>query len=295
MLADSNTGRSARRRPSLLLRTRPRTAVPVEYTQTGFTAAGTWEDQTAHDGDHITSCVEGPAIETSDGQNLGGEHSSGQVLEETSVFPDPSPRHRAARSFSTLRHGVDSLRALGRRLSVTVRRRSSRQNLHVAPEEMPPDDYFIPHAIVGGTGGGHSRNAWFKGPSINRRPSLHSVSALQTFYASTGSNTTSIPGIGFDPPVFSDDLSGGAAARAAAAAQNEMAKAERVACRGDSNLFDKTERDAESGIGIDLRDRSELSDEELAVVRIGNYILEDLFLGAMLLISKSRSCQIPSR
>lgn len=284
-LADPSTARSARRRPSLPLRARPRTSVP-ELTQTAapWTMAGAWSSyQTGHD-DRITSFAERPAMETGNRQNHGEDHN-GQVFEETSAFPEPAPRRRSSRSFSTLLHGVDDgLRALGRRLSVSIRKKSSRHNMQVHQEDARPEDRPAKFPTVGSTGDGRSRNAWFRGPSINRRPSLHSVSALQTFYAPTGNPA----GIGLEPPVFAGDLSQGDAARAAAAAQNEMAKAERE----DSKIFDK---DSESGIEIDLRDRSELSDEELAVVRIGKHPLEDCSLVARWLIGKFRSGAILSR
>lgn len=220
-------------------------------------------------------------MEAGNRHNQGEGHDNGQVLEETSAFPEPTPRRRTSRSFSNLLHGVDDgLRALGRRLSVSIRKKSSRHNL----QDARPEDRPAKFPSVGSSGDGRSRNAWFRGPSINRRPSLHSVSALQTFYAPTGNHT----GIGLEPPVFSGDLLGGAAARAAAAAQNEMAKAERE----DSKIFDK---DSESGIEIDLRDREELSDEELAVVRIGNHPLEDWLLVALWLMRKRRSGAILPR
>jgi F-box and WD-40 domain protein 1/11 len=184
------------------------------------------------------------------------DHESSDVLEEVSVFPEPTPRHHTARSFSSIRHGVDGLRALGRRLSVTIRGKNPKNNLYV-PHEVDRDadeEKVVPE--------GRPRNAWFKGPSINRRPSLHSVSALHTFYAPTANVANFIPGMGFfEPPVFSNNPSEGAAARAAAAAQNEMAKSGRNISPGDSKIFD-----SESGIGIDLRDRS---DSELAIVRLG--------------------------
>jgi F-box and WD-40 domain protein 1/11 len=65
-------------------------------------------------------------------------------------------------------------------------------------------------------------------------------------------------------------MSKGAAARAAAAAQNEIVKVGRVTSKVDSKVLDfKLSRDSESGIGIDMRDRAESSEIELAVVRIG--------------------------
>lgn len=65
------------------------------------------------------------------------------------------------------------------------------------------------------------------------------------------------------PPIFVNDFSAGAAARAAAAAQNELARAERDASKlHEQRLY----LDSESGIGIDLPDGI-ISDA--AVVRKG--------------------------
>lgn len=187
------------------------------------------------------------------------DHLNSVFLQDISEFPEPVPRHRSAKSFSSIRHGVDGLRALGRRLSVTIRGKPSRHNLHAQNEE---DGEVETSGEVGGTSpDGKQRNALFKGQSINRRPSLHSVSALHTFYAPTANMANFIPGMGFEPPVFTDGLciGGGAAARAAAAAQN---KAERNISAADSKVFD-----SESGIGIDVH--GDLSDSELNIARIG--------------------------
>lgn len=277
MSTDSNISRSARRRPSLILRTRPRTAAPGEPSDltVPWATSGPWvANRTASNSSHISSLAQ--QFETQaiiHHSNREQERYNGQVLEEITAFPDATPRQRAAKSFSSLRHGVDGLRALGRRLSVTMRRKSSKHNLQVPCEEDRRDDDPRKYQTIGAALEDRSGNAWFKRPSINRRPSLHSVSALQTFYAPTGHLANSIPCMGFEPPVFSDSLSGGAAARAAAAAQNEMAKAERVASRGDSKIFDPIDPDSESGIGIDLRDRADGSEVELAVVRLGIFSL----------------------
>ncbi|EED19974.1 F-box and WD40 domain protein, putative [Talaromyces stipitatus ATCC 10500] len=246
---DSYPHRSARRRPSLLLRARPKTAGPGEMpgADVPWVSPGPWAFN--------ASCNNGDDSQISLCQQV---HEPTDVFEEISVFPEPPPRHRSAKSFSSIRHGVDGLRALGRRLSVTIRGKGPKHNLHVPSES---DRYIDGEKHSGAVPEGRHRNAWFKGHSINRRPSLHSVSALHSFYAPTANVANFIPGMGFEPPVFSNDLSSGAAARAAAAAQNEMAK--RSISLGDSKIFD-----SESGIGIDLRDRSDLSDCETVVVRL---------------------------
>lgn len=252
---DQNPPRAARRRPSLLLRARPKTAAPGEIPGAGvpWMNPGPWALYDSGEDSQLNLCQQ--------------DHESSDVLEEVSEFPEPTPRHHTTKSFSSIRHGVDGLRALGRRLSVTIRGKAPKHNPYVS--------HGIDHDVdnekfLGVATEGKHRNAWFKGHSINRRPSLHSVSALHTFYAPTANVANFIPGMGFEPPVFSDNLAGGAAARAAAAAQNEMTKAGRNTSLADSKIFD-----AESGIGIDLRDRSDLSDSELAVVRLGELVLGD--------------------
>ena len=251
-LHDSYPHRPARRRPSLLLRARPKTAGPGEMPGAGvpWMNPGPW--------------ALNPSFNTGDDSQISlcqQEHEINDVFEEIAVFPEPAPRHRTAKSFSSLRHSVDGLRALGRRLSVTIRGKAPKHNPHVPQgSDRFLDSEKTPCVVPEGK----RRNSWFKGHSINRRPSLHSVSALHSFYAPTANVAHFIPGMGFEPPVFSDDLSGGSAARAAAAAQNEMAKMSRSLSPGDSKIFD-----TESGIGFDLRDRSEFSDTETAVVRLG--------------------------
>ncbi|KAG2412129.1 hypothetical protein HFD88_009685 [Aspergillus terreus] len=219
------------RRPSFSIRTRPRTAT-VSSGQPTSMERGVL---------HELSVVDGVQDES-------------HVLEEMDHFPQPAPRRRSAKSFSNLRHPVDGLRALGRRLSVSIRHKSSKHNLHHSQEE---DHIDGPRENAPRT-----RNTWC---SINRRPSLNSVSALHGFYAPTASVPAPIPGNGLEPPILPNDIYAGAAARAAAAAQNELVKMERDGRKlSDTRLT----HDAESGIGIDLRDRSEMSDTEFAVVRL---------------------------
>ncbi|KAL9115009.1 MAG: hypothetical protein Q9227_001253 [Pyrenula ochraceoflavens] len=73
-----------------------------------------------------------------------------------------------------------------------------------------------------------------------------------------------IPGSGNAPPVFPDDLQHGAAARAAAAAQNEATSRLLI---GQRNPDLKMTTDSESGIGIDLRERVDREDVPVAMIR----------------------------
>lgn len=233
---------SSRRRPSLSLRPRPRTAAP--------------------------STVQPPALENEAWNRLSvldaAEDGEGQVVEEMNHFPEPVPRRRGAKSFSSLRHPVDGLRALGRRLSVTIRNKSSRHASHHQQEGhgLCHDDEHTTHEDAT-----LSRHSWCKGSSINRRASLNGMPGFRGLYTPNATLNGPIPGNGLEPPIFPNDMYAGAAARAAAAAQNEMARVERDSAKlSDARL----PQDSESGIGIDLRDRSEeLSDVDLEeIVRL---------------------------
>lgn len=243
---DSTTIAPSRRRPSVIsLRTRPRTAT------TSGALPPRLED----------SAWNGSAFAADGDTEEDKEHAA----EEMDQFPDAVPRRRPSKSFTNLRHPVDGLRALRRRLSVTIRNKSSKHML-----QPPLDDSHIgqvnqPRHGVSGSWDARLRNPWFKAHSINRRPSHNSVSALHSFYAPTASVPAPIPGHGHEPPILPQDMVAGSAARAAAAAQNELARVERDAAKyRDATLA----LDAESGIGIDLRDRSDCSETELVVVRI---------------------------
>lgn len=77
-----------------------------------------------------------------------------------------------------------------------------------------------------------------------------------------------------EPPILPNDKSAGAAARAAAAAQNEMVRMELAKLEREFPAKVSDVRlDSESGIGIDLRDRSDVSDTELDLLRIGKLII----------------------
>lgn len=94
-------------------------------------------------------------------------------------------------------------------------------------------------------------SATFRHP---RRPSAllppHDDASIHVDYL-----TTPIPGIGIEPPIIPDNLTSGAAARAAAATQNEI-----LECVRNLRLTEpKIPRDSESGIGIEVRERGEES------------------------------------
>jgi F-box and WD-40 domain protein 1/11 len=190
--------------------------------------------------------------------------------EELVPFPALTTKHRPSKSFSSLRHGVSELRAAARRLSVTLRHKSSKHTLDLpwggtgaatTPTEMHQTD---------------SKGGWFRSHRLPHRTSLGSLHALNHFYRPSSYVGAPIPGSGSGPPILPEDRSRGAAARAAAAAQNETVRVRRVGSkrdsrRWDSKVFDlKLFRDSESGIEIDLRDRVDGSEEEPDVIRKGS-------------------------
>lgn len=263
---DNPVGLSARRRPSLSLHPRPRTAAhPLPFSK-DYTLDH-W-----HDASLAETCLDYNVL----------------AVEETVPFPEAVPRRRAAKSFSSLRHPVDGLVALGRRLSVTIRSKSSKQSLLVPGDEEDDEcrHYHLSahshHKCNVASGNWDTRlRTWSNGHSINRRPSLNSVTALHSFYAPTASVPVPIPGHGMEPPILPNDKSAGAAARAAAAAQNErmeMARIESIRAGRDKVPDVRLTQDSESGIGIDLRDRSDLSDTDLDFVRIGMFHGSDVLI-----------------
>lgn len=223
------------------------------------------------------------------------------AVEEADPFPNAVPRRRGAKSFSNLKHPMDGLVALGRRWSVGLRHKNSKNNV-IGTVQVTDDseDRQYHHASSKtkhkrmASGNWDTRSTKFTSPegySVNRRPSLNSVSALHGFYAPTASIPAPIPGRGQAPPVLPSHGFSGAAARAAAAAQNEQMEVARIAKaeRESNKILDvRVPQDSESGIGIDLRDRSEVSEAELfGLARLGKRLSDDCGLPQLIF---TRSC-----
>lgn len=254
---ENGTATSARRHPSLSFRSHPRTTtLPTPISKDSACAL-----EAFHEPLLTELCQE--------------DHAP--VVEDMDPFPNAVPRRRGAKSFSTLKHPMEGLVALGRRWSVSLRHKSSKQNIteHVATDG-DQDQHYVPTSkhkrMASGSWDARSTKVAWQG-CVNRRPSLNSVSALHGFYAPTASIPAPIPGRGSEPPVFPNHVFSGAAARAAAAAQNEQMEMTRTAkAERESNkiLEMRIPQDSESGIGIDLRDRSEMPEAELfGLARLG--------------------------
>lgn len=257
---------SVRRRPSFSLRARSRTVTGSSAIYASQTTAPVFRSpwtlhQDSSCGLDVDWKCDNPYLES----RLAEHASNAAVVEEMDDFPDPVPRRRGAKSFSHLRHPVDGLLSLGRRLSISIRSKSSK---HATTPSV--GDASHNRRVRGGSWDARSKDAeQVDNGSINhRRPSLSSVSALHTLYRPT--DVSQVPALGRRPEPFAlpEWDHAGAATRAAAAAQNKSSKVEwlhlRTVC---SSLI----QDSESGIGIDLRDQSETEEFGSTLVRIGEY------------------------
>ena len=104
--------------------------------------------------------------------------------------------------------------------------------------------------------------------TIGRRHRFHNTSTATAGSAPIRDSPEmlQIPGIGVEPPQVPDSTTSGAAARAAAAAQNQILRSSQ-----NTRLAEpKVARDSESGIGIEVRDGGgENSETAIPVVRRG--------------------------
>ncbi|PGG95792.1 hypothetical protein AJ80_09912 [Polytolypa hystricis UAMH7299] len=273
-----STSRSVRRRPSVLIRVRPQTSGgDIQFSPLPVRPhTGVWmphEDGSYKDVESPFPPHEGPVFEYPDPE--GSKSAVNLQVSEEELPTSPSrrtTRHRPSKSFSSIRHGVSELRAVARRLSLSIRHKSSKQHLEVPLEE---GDSSSSRAVSEVGNDDDSGNVWLHSQQrLPHRPSVSSLNALSRFSSPVlGDVSAPIPGNGAAPPVLPHDLSRGAAARAAAAAQNEMLKIERIASMEESKALtptvysDTLSRDSESGIGISIMSPMEVAEEELDVVR----------------------------
>lgn len=167
------------------------------------------------------------------------------------------------------------LQSLGRRMSVSLRARSDRNRLNASNVShaaiMSPDAPHEPSVLQCK----QKASRWFRSPSnARRRPSLPQLSLpIETDPPTYGhSSPLPPPSTSRGPPLLPFDMHTGAAARAAAAAQNEALHyyQRRWPVPGPETppLSDpKLTRDSESGIGIEVQDLQESSFTGIDVIR----------------------------
>ncbi|RMD42759.1 hypothetical protein DV735_g2382, partial [Chaetothyriales sp. CBS 134920] len=203
--------------------------------------------------------------------------SSTDADAEAAFMPHGRRPHqrRASHLGQTLRNSFNDMRSLGRRLSLSVRGRSTRQKEEMQDSKWPhfqllrPEDKMMDfHEAVSSK---PRPRPWRRTPSTRRRPSL----PLLSFNNADPWHTSALDRVDVrdlppDPalprsrgqPVLTDLVYGGAGARAAAAAHNELYDAARTT---PLPPYEATERkfspirDSESGIGISLEARSRTS------------------------------------
>ena len=191
------------------------------------------------------------------------------------------PRHESNKSFATLNHALNELRSVSRRASLSIRRKSilSPRTLNAPSDEeilLQAQRPSTSHNLLSGPPNSSRSSGWLRrvasGGFRQRRNSSTQLSPTDDRVPHIYNVTSPVPGSGSEPPIVPHDPASGAAARAAAAAQNEMLGVGRVLILREDNLFSepKLARDSESGIGIDLRDRTdETAEPGITVVRKG--------------------------
>ncbi len=202
-------------------------------------------------------------------------------LQPSACTSNPSPRHQSSKSFSSLNHALSELRIASQRASMSLRRKSilSPRTANMPQENQAPVESERPSTSCNPTSkpSSHSRaSVWLRRAAStsfrHRRNSSTLPSSTYNYTPYNYSVTSPVPGSGSEPPILPYDPASGAAARAAAAAQNEMLGVGRVlVLRDDKRLGEpKLTRDSESGIGIDIRDRTdETAESETTIVRKG--------------------------
>jgi hypothetical protein len=256
-----------RRRTSVLSKVRPKSAMVGSYSERPPPF-----DLMAND----WPLVGGPRFKTDDDINPHSLESPFDYSKPLPVLPDTEPRHRSAKSFSSTL--LPDVRGLARRLSNSLRIGGSKSGKDNTREQLKkqllsPDVSATPYQNKPEYGSKSKGSGWFRSPASLRhrhaRPSLDLLSP--TPQNLTRTNTFPIPGHGSEPPVLPNESSG-SAARASAAAQNEMlGVAQFLISKADARAMDnRLPRDSESGIGIDMRDRANgTGEEDVTIIRRG--------------------------
>ena len=179
-----------------------------------------------------------------------------------------SPSSR--RALSGFSQAVDGLRSLRRRPPSRIDRN---ENVDYQPSATSKSTRWLQHCAIGTF---WPRRRMRINQQTSREQSMETIDVISP-----------LPGSCLKPPQIPHDLTSGAAARAAAATQNEILES----VRNQRSVEPKIPRDSESGIGIELRDRWEESKDK--VVRKGQRSM--VFPLGMLLIRCIRLCLYSTR
>lgn len=259
------------RRTSVLVRERPRTAYDFDnLTDNYVTPARPVTRMSFIPSSNACDLLDWQKFSHTHG-NVAQPHSNPHFADPFANFSsDPTPRpplhqRRYSNLTQSFKHGMSELKSLTRRMSLTVRSKTTKQKEDLVDKRQQSPSRTTPKEMLdfseAVSTGPKSRGRLLSSLPSRRRPSLPLLH-MHTF----GEPTSDIP----DPPlqtsrsrgqpVLSDLVFGGAGARAAAAAQNELFHASRTPPLPPYEPREvdqiKVEQDAESGIGILLDTRS---------------------------------------
>ena len=158
-------------------------------------------------------------------------------------------RHNTHSSVS-VRGARDKLLKVARRASMSVRHNAPKPSYEKVDAAFYDDRDLASHERPVSRASSKA-TGWIKrATSFRHRPSFSLSRPQSSLGDAVFFRSSPIPGSGSAPPVLPDGNAGGAAARAAAAAENERLIAGRVIALKEETTGD---RDAESGIGIDMQ------------------------------------------
>lgn len=205
-------------------------------------------------------------------EEAGGENAITEFADPFADFSvEPATREtlhqrRYSNFTQSWKHGMSELRSLTRRMSLTVRSKSSKQKeemMEKRPQPLVPlrSGNNMMDLTEAMSTRPKSRGRLLRSLSTRRRPSLPLLNTHGTLDPQREAvDLVPMTARGRGQPILSDLVYGGAGARASAAAQNELFHASRTPplppYEPRQGAENKAEQDAESGIGIVLDNRT---------------------------------------
>lgn len=199
---------------------------------------------------------------------FGLRHYSRVALSEATAKAPKSSHARGHRSFSSFTGAIADFRPFGKKVVPRQRKSTVSGNGFAEKEDTCSDLRSNSDYVDRGESPAH-RDGWLRkclsSTFRSGRPStLLPAYRESPFEDDCASSRTQ--DAGFQRPRILSDFSSGAAARAAAAAQNEILESMRNMRLAEAELT----RDSESGVGIEVRDNGEVTmDFSITVVRQG--------------------------
>ena len=230
-----------------------------EHTKETGSTQGSRMTGDAHSGALHFEDVTGPLMDLETSINAFNIDNHSKEWESSTVLPSKEHRRPRKASFGDALHDLRSFpqKTMRSIIGLCGKENSTAIESDREHSDQPPSPNWLRRAAS--TSFGRSR-----------RPSLLKTLTTHNKTSRTPPDSTS-PGTGIGPSISPVTLVGGAAARAAAAAQNERIESKRMSVpRQDPRSVEPpVPTDSESGIGIEIRDRFDCMDMTLPVVRQG--------------------------